>query len=82
MTINKTTMAINKTTMATNKTTMTTDDATMASMDGLWMVSFTRVGDLHNCATISTISMVGHVLDTSIWKGNCVFTLNVASSIS
>merc|ERR1711936_1174366 len=64
--------------MSTNNATMTS----MTSMDDLWMVSLTLVCNLHNSSPISSISMIDHMLDASIWKCNCVLSLYVAGSIS
>ena len=48
----------------------------------LWMVSLSTIFDLHNCATVTAISMVDHMLNSAIRKSNCVLAFHISSLIT
>merc|ERR1712223_2178761 len=50
-------------------------------MGNLGMVSLARVGDLHHGTPISSISVIGHVLDPAVRESHAVLALDVAGLI-
>ena len=48
----------------------------------LWMVSLSTIFDFHHSSTITTISMVDHMLDSTIRKSNCVLAFHISSLIT
>ena len=48
----------------------------------IWMMSLSTVLDLHDSSPISPISMVDHMLDTSIRKSHSVLSLHTATLIT
>ena len=48
----------------------------------LRMMSLPTIFDLHDSSSISPISMVDHMLDTSIRKSHCVLSLHAATLIT
>ena len=53
----------------------------MSDMGDLGMMSFARVGDLHHGASISSISVIGHVLDPAVRERHAVLALDVAGLV-
>merc|ERR1712223_2210265 len=54
----------------------------MSDMGDLRMMSLARVGDLHHGAAISSISVIGHVLDPAVRERHAVLALDVADLVS
>merc|ERR1712223_1458180 len=50
-------------------------------MGNLGMMSLAGVGDLHHSATISSISVIGHVLDPAVRESHAVLALDVAGLV-
>ena len=48
----------------------------------IWVMSLSTVLDLHDSSPISPISMVDHMLDTSIRKSHSVLSLHTATLIT
>ena len=53
----------------------------MSDMGDLGMMSLARVGDLHHGASISSISMIGHMLDPAVRERHAVLALDVAGLV-
>ena len=53
----------------------------MSDMGDLGMMSLARVGDLHHGASISSISVIGHVLDPAVRERHAVLALDVAGLV-
>ena len=56
--------------------------SSMPSCMIIWVMSLSTVLDLHDSSPISPISMVDHMLDTSIRKSHSVLSLHTATLIT
>merc|ERR1711902_356223 len=53
----------------------------MGDMGDLGMMGLPRVGDLHHSAAISSISVIGHMLDPAVRERHAVLALDVAGLV-